>query len=331
MEKMWEKKLEQARANRDLSFFDLHSIDQMSESDLDLIFQIARIFRDSKTEKLGLCRGKSMINAFFEPSTRTQSSFDLSGKNLSMDTNNVGSGSSIQKGESFIDTAQTLDAYKVAVIIVRASQAGVPEMLSRHVAASIISAGDGWHEHPTQALLDALTMLDYGKSANLAGKKIVIVGDLAHSRVFGSLVRICKKLKISEIRVAAPETFLPEKVENFGVKVFHSLEKAISGVDFVYALRVQAERGAKSFIPSLREYSRFFGITEKRMAMAGQNAILLHPGPVIRDIDVHSALAARDSRSFILQQVQNGMAVRKALIWLLAVRSDQRRKQYQLI
>ncbi len=326
-----EDELKKCRAEEDVSFLDLVSIDQVQESDLTLLLRLARKFREVKTTKLSLCRDKSMINAFFEASTRTQSSFDLSGKHLSMDTNNVGSSSSVSKGESFVDTIETLDAYNVKIIVVRASQSGVPEMLARHANAAIVNAGDGWHEHPSQALLDTLTMLDHVEADNLEGKIITIVGDIAHSRVFGSLVRILKKLKAAEIRVACPETFFPENVENFGIKKFYSSEEAIKDADIVYALRVQEERGAKSVIPSLREYSKTFGINEKRLSLAKPNAILMHPGPVIRDIDVHSALVSRHDQSRILQQVENGMAMRKAILWCLAERFDGRKKDFELL
>lgn len=326
-ETSYESELVKLRDGRDVSFFDLHSIDQVSKDDLDLIFTLARKFKDTKTAKLALCKGKAQVNLFFEPSTRTQSSFDLAAKNLSMDTTNVGSSSSTKKGETFLDTAETLGRYNVRVIIVRSSESGVPEMLARHVPSSIISAGDGWHEHPTQALLDAMTMLDHFGTKDLKGLTVTIVGDIKHSRVFGSLVRITKKLG-AEVRVAAPATLLPEGVENFGVKTYHNVEEAIAGVDVIYALRVQEERGAKGFIPTLREYSKTFGITEKRLALAHGNAILMHPGPVIRDIDVHSALVSRHPQSRILEQVENGMAVRKALLWLLADRMDGKEKTY---
>lgn len=323
-----EQDLMAARANRDVSFFDLYSIDQINDNDLDLIFELARKFRHYKTHKFSLNKGRSQINAFFEPSTRTMSSFDLSGKHLSMDTNNVGTTSSVKKGESFIDTAETLDAYNVAVIIVRSKEAGVSEMLSKHVQASIINAGDGWHEHPTQGLLDALTIVDH-LSRDLTGKIVTIVGDIVHSRVFGSQVRILNKLGAT-VRVAAPETFIPAHVDKFGVEVFYNVEAALKGADVVSTLRVQEERGSNGFIPSLREYSKMFGISRARMDLAKKNAILLHPGPVRRDVDVHSALVALDNQSHILKQVENGMAIRKALIWLLANRMDGKTKNYTL-
>lgn len=322
-----EQELREGRNGRDVSFFDLTSIDQLQISDIHLIYDLARRFREGKTAKLTLCKGSSLVNAFFESSTRTQSSFDLAAKNLGMDTTNVGSTSATKKGESFLDTIETLAAYNVKVIVIRCAESGVPEMVSRHVGASIVNAGDGWHEHPTQGLLDALTMLDHFESRDLSGRTVLIVGDITHSRVFGSLVRIVNKLNGS-VRIAAPETLIPDAVENFGVTRYHNIEDALDGADVVYALRVQEERGAAGFIPSLREYSKTFGISERRLLLAKPGAILMHPGPVIRDIDVHSALVSRHPQSRILQQVENGMAVRKALLWLLAERNDGRVKTY---
>lgn len=328
METNYESELVRLRDGRDVSFFDLLSVDQLSLDDINLIFALAKKFKETKTAKLALCKGRAQVNLFFEPSTRTQASFDLAAKNLSMDTTNVGStSSSTKKGESFLDTAETLGRYNVRVIIVRSAESGVPEMLSRHVPASIINAGDGWHEHPTQGLLDAMTMLEHFGTKDLKGMTVAIVGDIKHSRVFGSLVRICTKLG-AQVRIAAPETLLPLSVENFGVTRHHNVEEALKDVDVVYALRVQEERGAKGFIPTLREYSKTFGISEKRLALAHENAILMHPGPVIRDIDVHSALVSRHPQSRILEQVENGMAVRKALLWLLAERMDGKQKTY---
>ena len=322
-------KLIKIRNNRDVSFFDLYSIDQVSTDDVQLIFEVAREFKKIKTAKLSICKGNTQINCFFEPSTRTQASFDLSAKHLGMDTTSVsGSSSSAKKGESYIDTVETLDAYNSRIIIIRSSEAGVPEVAARHVHASIINAGDGWHEHPTQALLDAMTILDHFNSVDLKSRTVLIVGDIMHSRVFGSLVRILKKLG-AEVRVAAPATFLPAEVERFGITTYFNIEEALVGVDVVYALRVQEERGANGFIPSLREYSKTFGISEKRLNLAKPDAILMHPGPVIRDIDVHSALVSRHPKSRILEQVENGMAVRKALLWLLAERCDGKVKDFK--
>ncbi len=322
-----EKDLMDARGGRDLGFFDLHSIDQMSLDDIALVFDVARRFRHHRTHKFSFNQGCSLVNAFFENSTRTMSSFDLSGKHLSMDTNGVSASSSVKKGESYLDTAETLDAYNLKIIVIRCKESGVPEMIARHVRAGVINAGDGWHEHPTQGLLDALTMLDHFGGKDLKGKTVTIVGDIMHSRVFGSLVRILKKLK-ADIRVAAPETFLPDQVEKFGLKTFYSVEDALRGAHVVYALRVQEERGANGFIPSLREYSKMFGISRARLDLAHKDAILMHPGPVRRDVDVHSALVSMDEQSHILRQVENGMAVRKALLWLMCRRTDGREKEF---
>ncbi|MES2748833.1 MAG: aspartate carbamoyltransferase catalytic subunit [Patescibacteria group bacterium] len=328
MSEVIEKTLIDTRAGRDVTFFDLYSIDQLTLPDIKLIFEIARSFRESKTAKLTLCKGNTQINCFFEPSTRTQASFDLSAKHLGMDTTNVGgSTSSAKKGESYIDTVETLDAYNVRLMVIRSSEAGVAHMVASTVRASVLNAGDGYHEHPTQGLLDALTILDELKTDSLEGKVVVIVGDILHSRVFGSLVRILKKLGAT-IRVAAPQTFLPAEVEKFGLTTYYNVEEALIGADVVYALRVQEERGATGFIPTLREYSKTFGISEKRLNLAKPGAILMHPGPVIRDIDIHSALVSRHPKSRILRQVENGMAVRKALIWLLVERYDKKVKPH---
>lgn len=320
--------LRKLRGKRDVSFHDLYSIDQVTTDDLSLLFEVARGFRETKTAKLDLCKGHSQINCFFEPSTRTQASFDLSAKHLSMDTTNVsGSNSSAKKGESFVDTVETLDAYNARTIVIRSAEAGVAEMAARYVAASVVSAGDGWHEHPTQGLLDALTMLDYFGTTDLKGRTVLIVGDITHYRAFGSLVRVLKKLDAT-VRIAAPETLLPAKVENFGVSVHYNIEEAIAGVDAVYVCRVKDEYGASGYVPTMREYSKTFGISEKRMNLAKPDAILMHPGPVIRDIDIHSALVSRHPKSRILAQVENGMAIRKALLWLLCERCDGTTKEY---
>ena len=322
-----EKDLNGIRKGRDLSFFDLVSIDQVTPDDLGLLYDVARRFREYKTYKFSFNKGSSQVNAFFEPSTRTSSSFDLAAKQLSMDTAGVSSNSSVEKGESYLDTVQTIDSYNVKTIVIRSKESGVPEVASRYTQASIINASDGWHEHPTQALLDGLTILDHFGTKDLKGRTVTIVGDIMHSRVFGSLVRLLKMLK-ADIRIAAPLTLIPKDVEKFGVTWYGKVDEALAGADVVYALRVQSERGANGFIPTLREYSKMFGISRKRLDLAKKDAMLMHPGPVIRDIDVHSALAAVDEQSYILRQVENGMAVRKALLWLIADRVDGKTKKF---
>jgi len=322
-----EKDLNSVRKGRDLSFFDLTSISQVQPDDLGLLYDVARRFRDYKTYKFSFNKGYSQVNAFFEPSTRTSSSFDLAAKQLSMDTAGISSNSSVEKGESYLDTIQTIDAYNVKTIVIRSKESGVPEVAARYTQACIINAGDGWHEHPTQALLDGLTMLDHFGTKDMKGRTVTIVGDIMHSRVFGSLVRLLKMLK-ADVRIAAPLTLIPKDVEKFGATWYGKVDEALAGADAVYALRVQSERGANGFIPSLREYSKMFGISRKRLDLAKKDAMLMHPGPVIRDIDVHSALAAVDEQSYILRQVENGMAVRKALLWLIADRADGKTKKF---
>lgn len=323
----YEAELKALRGDRDVSFFDLYSIDQLTLEDIELLFDLAKKFKEIKTAKLTLCKGRSQVNAFFEASTRTMSSFDLAAKNLGMDTTSItGGNSSAKKGESFVDTVETVSSYNLATIIIRCTQAGGPEFASRHVGAAVINAGDGWHEHPTQGLLDAMTICDEFGTTDLSGRVVTIVGDITHSRVFGSLVRILKKLKAT-IRVAAPDTFLPDYVENFGVTTFYDVDEALAGADVVYALRVQEERGAAGYIPTLREYSKTFGISPKRLALAKPEAILMHPGPVMRDIDVHSVLM-RHPQSRILTQVENGLAMRKAILWTLCERFDGKTKNF---
>lgn len=324
-----EHRLETIRDKRDLSVFDICSIDDLNIKDIDLILRLAREFRQIGNKKYSLLKDVTVFNAFFEDSTRTRSSFELAGKKLGADVINISSkDTSIKKKESLLDTAETLNAMRPEVIVVRTSKAGIPYFLSKHVNASILNAGDGWHEHPSQALLDALTMLDHHKT--LKNKTVTIIGDILHSRVFGSLVRILMKLG-AEIRIAAPATLIPQDLEKtFSCTVYYDVEKALKGVDVVYALRVQEERGASGYISTIREYSKSFGVSAKRFALADKKAILMHPGPVMRDIEVHSALVTMD-QSRILNQVENGLAVRSALLWLCAKRIDNRHKKIKLI
>ncbi len=325
-----ENRLLQIRNKRDLSCFDVVSIDDLTRKDIDLILEIAEEMKQSGTKKLGLLKGATIVNAFYENSTRTKTSFEMAGKHLGADTINIsGSSSSTKKGESYQDTTMTLSAYGAQVIIIRSEYSGLPQQLKKHVSSAIINAGDGWHEHPSQALLDVKTMIDH--HGTLEGKIITMVGDIMHSRVFGSVARIIKKMG-GTLRIACPLTFVPENVETvFNVEIFTDIEKALQGADVVYALRVQEERGSGGFIPSLREYSKTFGITKERLELANKNAILMHPGPVIRDIDMHSALVTLDDKARILDQVENGMAIRGTLQWLLGKRYDGKVKPYQTI
>lgn len=314
-------RLQGIRGEYDFPCSDLHSIDQIQKKDCEMIFALAKEFRNIKTEKLSLLKGVAIALAFFESSTRTKSSFEWAGKQLGADTINAGSGTAEKKGESLIDVAQTLDAMNPKAIIIRTSYSGLPEQIAQHTSAAIVNAGDGWHEHPSQALLDALTITE--KLGSLSGKKVTIVGDITHSRVFGSLIRILNMLG-AQVTISSPETLIPEKMEEvFHVSYEPDVEKALPDSDVVYALRVQNERGATGDIPTIREYSKAYGISPQRFALAKKDALLMHPGPIQRDVDVHSCLASI-SQSQILQQIENGLAIRKALLWLLCTRKNKK-------
>ncbi len=325
----FDKKLREIRKNRDVSFFDLCSIDDLTDADVKLLFDLARGFRESETHKFKLGEGISMANVFFEGSTRTMSSFTLAGMHLGMDVVSLSQNSSVKKGETYLDTLETLAAYHVKAFAIRSSEAGLHEKLKPHTPAAIVNAGDGWHEHPTQGLLDALTMVDHVGKDSLKGTNITVIGDIRHSRVWGSLVRIINKLG-GKITLCAPETLLPDQVEKFGIKVETQVEKAIKGADIVYCLRVQEERGAKGFVPNLKEYAKTYCLTEERFNLAKKGAIFMHPGPVIRNVDVHTSLVARHPQSRILRQVENGMAIRKAILWCVTQRFDGKEKPYEL-
>ena len=321
-----EQSIIKIRGKKNLSIFDLCSINDLSEKDLDLIFQLAQKFKKIGNKKYTLLKNFTIFNAFFENSTRTHSSFELAGKKLGADVINISGDSSVKKRETLLDTAQVINALRPEVIVVRTSHGGVPFLLSKHVKAAVINAGDGRHEHPSQALLDIFTIKEHFQES-LKNKKMLIVGDVLHSRVFGSLVRLALKLKI-KITVAAPQTLIPKKLtEKFAVSVSYDVNQAIKNTDIVYALRTQEERGAGGFIPTLREMSKTFGVSEKRFALAAKNAILMHPGPIMRDIEVHNALVGR-KESLYFTQIENGLAIRSALLYLLGNRMDQKNKNY---
>lgn len=319
-------RLREVRQDRDLSCFDVCSIDDLTDADVKLIFDVAAKFKELGNVKYSLLKGATIFNTFFENSTRTRASFELAGKKLGADTINIQSnGTSLKKGESLHDTAQTLAAMRAEILIVRTEYSGIPQFLAKHVPSVILNAGDGMHEHPSQALLDVYTMLE--AKGDLKGKRLLVVGDISHSRVFGSLVRLAPRMGL-EMRVAAPRTFIRNGFdEAFGVPVFYNVEEALEGVDIIVALRVQEERGDGTGLPTLREFSKAFGITEKRFAMANKDAILMHPGPVMRDIEVHNALMTREPTR-ILNQVENGLAIRCALEWLTVDRLDGKEKPY---
>ncbi len=326
MNKEIEKKLEQIRKKRDLSITDLCSIDDLSKKDIELIFDLAQEFKKIGNKKLDLLKNKTIFNTFFENSTRTRSSFELAGKTLGANTINITADTtSVKKGETIVDTAQTVDSLNADAIVVRTSYAGIPAQLKKHVNACIVNAGEGCQEHPSQGLLDGFTITEHFDS--LKNKTVLVIGDLLHSRVFGSLGRIVLKLG-GNLRICAPETLIHKDTKKVfkGIKIFSDINKALKGVDVVYTLRVQTERGAQGYVPNLKEFSKAFGINAERFAMANKNAILMHPGPVIRNIEVSSDLVAHKN-SKILTQVNNGLAVRKAILWLLIDRRDGKIKK----
>ena len=295
----------------------IFGIEQFSRQDIQFILDTAKSFKEIGTrpiKKVPTLRGKTVINLFFEPSTRTRSSFEIAAKRMSADTFNISSStSSTTKGETLVDTAKNLQAMAPDIIIVRHASAGVPELLAKHVAASIVNAGDGAHEHPSQALLDMLTVEEF--KGKIEGLKVAILGDIAHSRVAVSDFLGFTKMG-ADVYVAGPKTFLPKGLDQFGVHVCPTVEGAVEGADVVMTLRIQRERAHDSLIPSLREYSRFYGVNDKILQLAKDDAIVMHPGPVNRGVELAPDIAD-GKRSVILEQVSNGVAVRMALLYLV--------------
>jgi aspartate carbamoyltransferase catalytic subunit len=266
-------------------------------------------------KKVPTMRGRTVINLFMEASTRTRMSFELAEKRLSADTLGMTTaGSSVSKGETLRDTAQTLEAMAPDMIVLRHPSSGAPHQLARTCRASIINAGDGMHEHPTQALLDAFTMME--RKGRLSGLRVAIVGDLAHSRVLRSNALLLVKMG-ADVRVCGPATLVPPGLDRLGVRVFRFLDAAIEGADVVMMLRVQYERMHGLFLPSVREYFTEFGLTPLRLERAAPDVIVMHPGPMNRGVEIDSAVAD-GPWSVILDQVANGVAVRMAVLYLLA-------------
>lgn len=297
---------------------DLLGIKEISVEDIILILDTAAGFKDvlgRDIKKVPTLRGKTAVNLFFEPSTRTRTSFELAAKRLSTDVINFSvPTSSVVKGESLIDTALTVQALGADFIILRHPSAGVPHLLARKLRASVINAGDGTNEHPTQALLDAFTIRE--KKGEIKGLDIAIVGDIMHSRVAKSNIYILTKLG-AKIRLIGPPTLIPEAMKEIGVGVFHSIEEGLKDVDVVMMLRIQMERQGKGFFPSTEEYSKNWGLTPERLSLAKDDAIVMHPGPMNRGIEIASEIAD-GPKSVILEQVTNGLAVRMAVMYLLA-------------
>lgn len=297
---------------------DLLGMKELSVDEINLILDTAAAFKDvlgRDIKKVPTLRGKTAVNLFFEPSTRTRTSFELAAKRLSLDVINFSvPTSSVVKGESLIDTALTVQALGADFIVIRHSSAGVPHLLAKKLTASVINAGDGTNEHPTQALLDAFTIKD--KKGNIEGLYVVIVGDILHSRVAKSNIYSLTKLG-AQVRLIGPPTLIPKEVEELGVKVFHHMEEGLKDADVVMMLRIQMERQSKGFFPSTEEYSKNWGLTPERLCIAKHDAIVMHPGPMNRGIEIASEIAD-GPQSVILEQVTNGLAVRMAVMYLLA-------------
>jgi aspartate carbamoyltransferase catalytic subunit len=297
---------------------DLLGIKELSVEDINLILDTAAGFKDvlgRDIKKVPALRGKTTVNLFFEPSTRTRTSFELAAKRLSTDVINFSvPTSSVVKGESLIDTALTVQALGADFIIIRHSSAGVPHLLARKLRASVINAGDGTNEHPTQALLDAFTIRE--KKNKIQDLDIAIVGDIMHSRVAKSNIYSLTKLG-ARIRLIGPPTLIPKEMEEIGVGVFHSTEEGLKDVDVVMMLRIQMERQGKGFFPSTEEYSKNWGLIPERLSLAKDDVIVMHPGPMNRGIEISSEIAD-GPKSVILEQVTNGLAVRMAVMYLLA-------------
>ena len=303
-----------------LSTRHLLGIKYITESDIQLIFQTADEFKDvinRPIKKVPSLRDVTIANLFFENSTRTKISFELAEKRLSADVVNFSaSSSSVKKGETLLDTVNNVLSMKVDMIVMRHPTPGAPIYLSRRVDANVINAGDGTHEHPTQALLDAYSIRE--KYGDVAGKKVVIVGDIKHSRVALSNIFCLKKLG-AEVMVCGPPTLIPKPIESLGVSVTYDIDEALKWCDIANVLRIQLERQDIKYIPSLREYSLYYGVNRNRLARLDKEITIMHPGPINRGVELNSDVADSE-HSIILQQVENGVAIRMAVLYLLAGR-----------
>ena len=295
----------------------LLGIQDLSINDVNIILDESSKFIElnkSKNKKLDNLKGKTQINLFFEPSTRTQSSFDLAGKRLGADVMSMNiTNSAIKKGETLIDTAMTLNAMHPDIIVIRHQDSGAPNLLSQKVNCSVINAGDGRREHPTQALLDALTIIN--RKGKVEGLKIAICGDILHSRVARSNIYLMNMLG-AEVNVVAPKTLLPHSIERLGVKVFTDMKKGLNKCDIVMMLRLQNERMQGSFLPSKREYYEFFGLTPEKLKFAKKDALLMHSGPMNRGVEIDTKLADDINVSLVKEQVELGVAIRMACLKL---------------
>ena len=297
---------------------DVLGLEQMSREQISLIIEEAKKMKliiEQPVKKTNQLRGKVVVNLFYEPSTRTRSSFELAGKYLGADVINITtSTSSVVKGETLRDTARTIQQLGTDILVMRHGASGAPHFLAQHLTCSVINAGDGMHEHPTQGLLDLYTMLD--KLGTLEGKKCVILGDIAHSRVARSNIYAMKKFG-AEVTLCGPKTLMPIEAKAWGVKVTHDTDVALENADVINVLRLQLERQKVGLFPSVREYHSFWGLDSRRLLLAKPNALVMHPGPMNRGVEISTSVAD-STQSTIEEQVTNGVAVRMALLFLLA-------------
>lgn len=302
---------------------DLLGLEELSKEELELILTTAESFKEVSTreiKKVPALRGKTVVNLFYEPSTRTRVSFEVAAKRLSADVINIATEtSSVKKGETLIDTGRNIEALKADIIVVRHNASGAAAMLARHVNISVVNAGDGWHEHPTQALLDIFTLKE--KLGKITGLKVSIVGDISHSRVARSNIWGLTKLG-AEVMVCAPSMLIPPAIEQMGVSVTSDIDEALKDADAVNVLRMQFERDELAAFPQQLEYFKSFGITQERLAKAKKDIVIMHPGPINRGIEISSEVAD-GANSVILEQVTNGIAVRMAVLFLVAQARDK--------
>ncbi len=297
---------------------DLLGLQELDREEIEMILNTAESFKEiseRRIKKVPVLRGNTIVNLFFEPSTRTRISFEFAEKRLSADTTYIATAmSSVLKGETLVDTARNLEAMRIDMVVIRHSASGAARFLAERIESKVVNAGDGWHEHPTQGLLDMLTIRDNYK--RIEGLRVVIVGDIMHSRVARSNIWGLSKLG-ADVAVCGPPTLIPLGIEEFGVKVYNHVEEAIANADVLNILRVQLERQQANLIPSLREYNRMFGISRKRLEKAPKDLLILHPGPMNRGVEIDSDVADGE-HAVILHQVTNGIAVRMAVLYLLA-------------
>ena len=297
---------------------DLIGLEPLSADQIRSILDTAEPFKEiseRRIKKVPVLRGKTIVNLFYEPSTRTRISFEFAEKRLSADTVNIAStGSSVAKGETLVDTARNLEAMRIDMVVIRHASSGAARFLAERIPSNVVNAGDGSHEHPTQALLDLLTIRD--RLAKIEGAKVCIVGDILHSRVARSNIYGLAKLG-AEVAVCGPPTLMPVGIEGLGVKVFRRVEEAIEWADVLNVLRLQLERMQGGYVPSLREYNRVYGVSSARLELAPKELLILHPGPMNRGVEIDSDVAD-GPHSVILDQVTNGVAMRMAVLYLLA-------------